>query len=161
LGRVSKYHSNVEKGIRAFGEKYPKRFEKVCDSATPIHINHPTKKMYPILYYPDVIIVTKVGKRHIFEVLESELRDANLIIADILQSCLSPNTSEVIFIVKKEKDQDKVMDLAQTITDNLISKGISKKELPRVNVFYILRSEAKSSETVTEILADLLFVRKK
>lgn len=112
--------------------------------------------MYPILYRPDVIFVTKVGKRHIFEVLDSELTDANLIIANILQACLSLNTSMVIFIVKKEKDQDKVMNLAQTITDNLISKGISKRDLPRVNVFYILTSEAKSSETVTEILADLL-----
>jgi transposase len=159
LGRVSKYHSNVEKGIRAFGEKYPKRFEKVCDSATPIHINHPKKKMYPILYYPDVIFVTKIGKRYIFEVLDSELKDTNLMISDIVQSCLSPNTSKVIFIVKKEKDQDQVVNLGQTITDNLISKGISKRELPRINVFYILRSEAKSSETVTEILADLLLLR--
>jgi len=155
LGRVSKYHSNVEKGIRAFGEKHSKRF-KVCDSATPIHINHPTKKMYPILYRPDVIFVTKLGKRHIFEVLDSELKDANLIVADILQACLSPNTSEVIFIVKKQKDQDRVLDLAQTIVDNLISKGVSKRELPKGSVFYILPSEAESPEIVTEILVDLL-----
>ena len=153
--KISQYHSNIEKGILAFGKKH-KRFDKVYGSNIPIHINHPTKKMYPILYHPDVHFVTKVGKRHIFEVLDSELRDANLIIADILQACLSPNTSEVIFIVPKEKDQDKVMDLAQTITDNLISRGISKKELPRVNVFYILRSEAKTPESVTEILVDLL-----
>jgi hypothetical protein len=156
LGRVSKYHSNVEKGIRAFGEKHSGRFKRVCDSATPVHINHPTKKMYPILYHPDVVFVTKVGKLHIFEILDSELRDVNLIIADILQACLSPNTSRVIFIVKKEKDQDTVLDLAQTIVDNLISKGISKRELPSVHVFYILTSEAKFSETVMEILADLL-----
>jgi hypothetical protein len=156
LGRVSKYHSNVEKGIRAFGEKRPKRFRKVCDSGTPIHINHPRKKMYQILYYPDVIFVTKVGKRHVFEVLDSELGDTNLMIADIVQSCLSPNTSDVIFIIKKEKDENKVMDLAQTITDNLISKGIPKKDLPRVHVYYILTSEAKSPETVTRILTDLL-----
>ena len=156
MGRVSQYHSNVEKGIRAFGKKYSKRFEKVCDSATPIHINHPTKKTYPILYRPDVILVTKFGKRHIFEVLDSELKDANLIIADIVQSCLSPNASEVIFIVPKEKDEDNVLNLAQTITNNLMSKGISKRELPRVHVYYILTSEAKSSEAVTEILADLL-----
>ena len=156
MGRVSQYHSNVEKGIRAFGKKYSKRFEKVCNSATLIHINHPTKKMYPILYRPDVILVTKFGKRHIFEVLDSELKDANLIISDIVQSCLSPNTSRVIFIVEKKKDQDQVINLSQTIASNLISKGVSKRELPRMNVFYILSSEAKSPETVTEILADLL-----
>lgn len=155
LGKVSQYHSNVENGILAFGKKY-KRFDKVFDSNTPVHINHPTKKMYPILYHPDIQLITKVGKRWIFEVLDSELGDANLIIADILQACLSPNTSQVIFVVKKEKDQDRVLDLAQTITDNLMSKGISEKELPRVSVFYILNREAKTPESVTEILADLL-----
>lgn len=112
--------------------------------------------MYPILYYPDVIFITKFGKRHIFEILDSELEDANLIIANILQACLSPNTSEVVFTVPKQKDEDRVLDLAQTIVDNLISKGISKKELPKVHVFYILTSEAKSSKTVKEILTDLL-----
>jgi hypothetical protein len=156
LGKVSKYHSNVEKGIRAFGEKYPKRFKQVYDSATPIHINHPRKKMYPILYLPDVIFITKIGKRIIFEVLDSELQNINLMISDIIQSSLSPNTSEVIFIVPKQEDEDKVLDLTQTIRDNLISKGANNKELPRIHVYYILAREAKSSETVTEILAELL-----
>lgn len=155
MGKVSQYHSNIEKGIIAFGKKR-KRFSKICGSNVPIHINHPTKKMYPILYHPDIQFVTKVGKRHIFEVLDSEIRDSNLMIADIVQACLSPNTSDVIFIVPKEKDQDKVSDLYQTITDNLIIKGISKKDLPKFNVFYILRSEAKTPESVTEILVDLL-----
>jgi len=155
LGKVSQYHSNIEKGIIAFGKKR-KRFSKIFGSNIPIHINHPTKKMYPIIYRPDIQFVTKVGKRHIFEILDSELRDSNLIIADIVLACLSPNTSDVIFIVPKEKDQDKVSDLYQTITDNLIIKGISKKDLPKFNVFYILRSEAKTPESVTEILVDLL-----
>ena len=75
---------------------------------------------------------------------------------DVSRARLSPNTSDVIFIIKKQKDEGKVMDLGQTITDNLISKGIPKKELPRVHVYFILASEAKSLETVTEILTDLL-----
>jgi hypothetical protein len=147
----------VERGILAFGKEHAKRFDKVCDSTTPIHINHPKKKMLPILYHPDAHFITRLGKRHIFEILDSELSNENLIIADILLACLSPNTSHLVFIVPREEDQDKVMDLAITITDNLLSKGVSQKELPKFRaVYYILRTEAKTPESVTEILSDLL-----
>jgi len=154
---VSKYHRDVEKGILAFGRKYAKRFEKVCDNTVPIHINHPKKRMRPILYHPDAHLVTRLGKRYVFEILDSELGNENLIIADILLSCLSPNTSHIVFIVPKKEDEAKVMDLAVTITDNLLNKGINNKEMPKYRaVFYILSSEAETPETVTGILADLL-----
>jgi len=149
---ASQYHINVEKGILAFGKKY-KRFSKICGSNVPIPINHPTKRMRPIHYHPDVHFITKVGKRYIFEVLDSELRDENLMISDILLACLSPNTSKVIFIVPKPEDQVKVWDLIQPITDNLVSKGFHNKELPRLMAtLYILRSEANTPESVTEVL---------
>ena len=151
----SAYHANVEKGILAFGKKY-KKFEKIYRSNVPIHINHPTKPTRPILYRPDVHFLTKLGKRYIFEILDSELKNENLIIADILLACLCPNASYVIFIVPTQEDQDKVMDLAFTVTDNLLSKGIPKKELPKGAVYYILRREAKTPETVKGILVSLI-----
>lgn len=146
------YHKNVEQGLLTFGKKY-KRFVKFLGTNDPIHINHPTKRMFPILYRPDVHFVTRVGKRYIFEILDSELKDDNLIISNILQACLSPNTSNVVFIVPREIDQDRVMDLALTVVDNLVIKGFHKNELPRViAAFYILRKEAKTPEDVTEVL---------
>jgi hypothetical protein len=146
------YHRNVEQGILAFGKKY-KRFDKIHGSNVPIHINHPTKRTRPILYRPDAHFVTKFGRRFIFEIIDSELKDENLIIADILLACLSPNTSKVIFIVPREEDQDKVMDLILTIVGNLAIKGIPKKELPKVvATLYILENEASSPEMVTEVL---------
>lgn len=148
---VSQYHHNIEEGILAFGKRYEK-FEKICGNNVPIHINHPTKRIVPILYYPDAHFVTKVGKLYIFEVLDSELRNENLIVADILLSCLCPNVSNVVFIVPKIEDQDKVVDLFVTITDNLVGKGFHNKELPKIYAFYILRKEAKSPESVTEVL---------
>lgn len=128
------------------------KFEKVCGNNRPIHINHPMKKIVPILYRPDAHFVTKVGKLYIFEVMDSELNDENLITADILLSCLCPNVSNVVFIVPRIEDQDKVMDLVVTIMDNLVDRGWHNKELPNIYAFYILRREAKSPESVTEVL---------
>ena len=61
--------------------------------------------------------------------MDSELKKENLIIADILLSCLCPNVSNVVFIVPRIEDQDKVMDLVVTITDNLVGRGFHNKEL--------------------------------
>jgi len=147
----SEYHTNVEKGILTFGKRYEK-FERICGSNIPIHINHPMKRIVPILYHPDVHFVTKLGKRYIFEVLDSEMNDENLIIADILLACLCPNVSNVYFFVPKIKDQDKVMNLVVTIMDNLVGKGIHSKDLPNVYAFYILKEEAKTPESVVDVL---------
>lgn len=150
----SLYHKNVEQGVLAFGKKY-KRFEKICGSSVPLHINHPTKRLRPILYRPDIHFVTKMGKRYIFEILDSELRDENLVISDILLACLCPNTAKVIFIVPRVEDQHKVIDLSLTIIDNLVAKGTHNNELPRiVTALYISKSEAKTPEGVTEILVN-------
>jgi hypothetical protein len=144
------YHTNVEQGILAFGRRYDK-FEKICGSNVPIHINHPIKRIVPILYHPDAHFVTKLGKLYVFEVLDSELNDENLIIADIMLACLCPNVSKVYFFVPKMKDQDKVMNLIVTVIDNLVSMGFNKKD-PDFYAFYILKKEAKSPESVMEVL---------
>jgi hypothetical protein len=149
---VSKYHHNVEKGILAFGDRY-KKFEKICGSNVPIHINHPIKRIVPILYHPDAHFVTKIGKLYIFEILDSELQDENLIIADIILSMLCPNVSNVVFIVPRDEDQEKVWNLIVTIVDNLVGKGFHNKELPNnILTYYITKNEAKSPEIVAEIL---------
>lgn len=151
---VSVYHRTVEQGILVFGRKY-KRFQRVNDDTIPIPINHPTKRMRPIHYLPDAHFVTKFGKLFIFEILDSQLHDQNLIIADILLSCLSPNTSKVIFIVKKPKDLETVNDLILPILANLASKGISRKELPKVvATLYIRQSEATTPQSVAEVLVN-------
>jgi hypothetical protein len=155
LGGVSKYHNNVEEGIKAFGAKR-KRFVKVLSDNMPIAINHPKRRMLPILYKPDVRFITKTGKQYIFEILDSEIKDFNLIIADIIQACLSPNTSDVIFIVPEEDDEDTVLNLAQTITDNLMCRGVPKRDIPTFHAYFILTNEAEDAETVAKILDELL-----
>ena len=118
----------------------------------PIHIFHPYKR-HNILYYPDAQFITNGGRSYIFEILDSELKDQNLIVADVIQACLSPNTSKVFFIVPRGEDQDKVRDIAVTIVAKLEELGVSMREIPRkVGVFYITRNEARTPESVVRIL---------
>jgi len=148
---VRTYHKNVQEGIVRFGRSY-KRFSKIHSGNVPIHIFHPYKR-FVVLYHPDAQFITKHGKRYIFEILDSELKDQNLIIADVIQACLAPNTSKVFFIVPSEEDQDKVNDITMTIIARLRELGVSTKEIPRtVGVFYILRNEARTSESVLRVL---------
>lgn len=151
VGLVSTYHKNVQAGIVRFGKSY-RRFAKIHSGNVPIHIFHPYQRSV-VLYYPDAQFVTKHGRRYVFEILDSELKDQNLIIADVIQACLAPNTSKVFFIVPREEDQDKVKGIAVTIVARLQELGVAMKEIPRtVAVFYILRSEARTSESAMNVL---------
>jgi len=151
----SDYHSNVEKGIIEFGKKYKIYKNIYVGSNRPIPINHPTQKKVPIQYRPDVYFVTKWGGLIIFEILDSEMKDENLLIADILLACLSQNVKKIFFITPTMEDSEKVQDLALTIISNLESKGASKKELPKVfaNLF-ILKDEAQTPDSVKKMLIE-------
>lgn len=151
----SDYHNNVEQGIIEFGKNY-KTFKRICTGGSnPIPINHPTQKKVPILYRPDVYFVTKSGGLFIFEILDSEMKDENLIIADILLASLAQNAKKIFLITPTIKDDEKVQDLALTIIDNLTLKGASKKELPRVMAnLYILREEAQTPNDVKKMLIE-------
>jgi hypothetical protein len=149
INLVSKYHKNVQKGIILFGKQCSK-FRKI--SGKPIPIIHPTKRKMPILYRPDVHFITRFNKIYVFEILDSELKDENLIISDIIQAFLTLNISKVFFIVPTEADQDKVLNLTIVIAARLGELGIPKKNFPIVTVFYILKNEAKTPETVETLI---------
>ncbi len=148
------YHQKVQEGILLYG-RAEEKLKKVCGDRIPIHIHHLTTRKQ-ILYYPDAHFVTKLGKLHIFEVLDSELKDQNLIIADIIQAYLSPNVLRIVFIVPTEKAQDVVSNLALTLCDKLVDMGIPKRELKEVRTLYMLRKEASSAEKVKEFLEENL-----
>jgi hypothetical protein len=150
---VNRYHRVVQDGIVLHGQH--RRYPKVFRDNRPIHINHPTTKRQ-ILYRPDAIFETKFGKKILFEVLDDQLHDDNLIIADIIQAYVSENVSRIVFVVPTEADQDKVRDLALTIYSRLVDMGISKRTLRSIGVMYILRSEASTKERVAELVSEML-----
>lgn len=150
---MNRYHRVVQDGIVLHGQRG--RFREVLRDNRPIHINHPTTKRQ-ILYRPDAIFVTKLGKKFVFEVLDDQLHDDNLIIANIIQSYISENVARILFVVPTESDQDKVRDLALTIYSRLVDMGISKRSLKSIGVMYILRSEAKTKERVAALVSKML-----
>ena len=96
-------------------------------------------------YLPELHCETKTGKLVVFEVLDDQLRDANLIIADIILSFLAPNVQKVIFIAPLKEDDDLVWRLGRVIGGRLLDKGIKKNELPEVLTYKISRTEARGS----------------
>lgn len=154
---VSKYHKNVQKGLIGFGQE-SRKYKKICmGNKLPIHIHHPTKKR-TILYRPDVYFKTKHGKKYIFEILDSELKDRNLVTADIIYSILSPNVSKIFFIIptSDEKEISSLFELIEVIFGTLSELGINLEEIPRFAAVYdILKSEARNPEEVKKMLKKL------
>jgi len=117
----------------------------------PIHIN--SKWMPQILYLPDGHYKTSHGKVRIYEVLDYEMKDPNLIIADIIQAYLTQNVSLIQFIVPTPRDQDIVKELAVTIYDRLVQMGVSRRSLRQVRTMFISKDEANTRVSVAEKLA--------
>jgi len=143
------YHRIVQNGIMAYGTK--RGFREVHGDDLPIHIHH-TTGMQQILYRPDAHFITRHGKVYLFEVLDGELKDKNLVIADIIQAYLTPNVAKIFFIVPTPRDQEGIKNLSVTIYDRLVCMGIPKRDLREVRVFYVQRREAKSASKVAELL---------
>lgn len=153
---MKRYHRNVEDGILEFGRR--RRFPHVNGDNVPLHINHPfTRKQ--ILYRPDAHFITRHGKLVIFEVLDDEIGDDNLVIADIIQAFLTPNVLQIFFIVPVPNDQDHVKELAVTIYATLVNMGVPERNLKDVRTLYIARSEARSARRVANLLARLVPAR--
>jgi hypothetical protein len=97
-------------------------------------------------YLPELHCETKNGKLIIFEVLDDQLGDLNLVVADIILSFLAPNVQKVIFVAPLKEDDDLVWRLGRVIGGRLLEKGLKKNELPEVFTYKISRTEARGSK---------------
>ena len=93
--------------------------------------------MPTLIYLPEVCAVTKQGKKYIFEVLDSQGKNNNLIIADIIQSYLVENVSWVFFIAKNRDEEETTIRLSKIIGKCLERGGYKKNSLPDVSVYRI------------------------
>lgn len=134
------YHKTIKKAISRLG--------KDCDNYKvreegKIAITHPNKeKMF--FYRPEIYFETTHGKIYIFEILDDEMKDPNLVIADIIQSYISPNVSKIFFIVKNKEEEDKVYKWASVIGARLEISGMDK--IPEVTVYTISKTDTKSNK---------------
>ncbi len=142
----------MQDGILLYEESLGNRGSK--GEINPVHINARSRRQ--ILYLPDGHFKTKHGKRRIYEILDDQLKDANLIIADITQAYLTENVSLIQFIVPTPDDIEEVKELAVTIFDRLVQMGISQKDLgggDGVRIMDISKDVATSKEAVAERLS--------
>lgn len=141
----------MQEGILLYEERMGNKGSK--GEEDPIHINAKSRRQ--ILYYPDGHFISKHGKRRIYEILDDQLNNDNLTIADIIQAYLTENVSLIQFIVPTSKDKEQVKELAVTIYDRLVQMGIDQKVLgggDGVRIMDISKEIATSKEAVADYL---------
>jgi hypothetical protein len=157
----TKYHRNVTKAVIEFARE-ENRFRDVENgNRTPLRIPHPYQKRSSIFYRPDVYFHTKNNRIYIFEILDSELKQLNLIIADAIQSFLTPYASKVFFILptKDKEIIDNVFDSVAVIWNTLDYLIDKKYKLPDEVFFYTVTR--KDAITIKKIKKKLRFFCKK
>ena len=102
--------------------------------------------MMPLMYQPEVCIVTKHGKKYIFEVFDSQENENNLIIADIIQAYLVENVAKVFFIVKTEEVAKRTKRFAMIIAGRMEDNGYYGKELAEPILYVVSEIESKSKK---------------
>ena len=143
-----RYHNIVKRALIEVGNELVKegsRFRKVIDGdKVPIRILHPTKrKPVAITYKPDVYYQTKVERKFIFEVIDTE--SENEIITDITLAFLSPRSHVIIFIAPTEEKIKRIFDLMDVIYFKLTEDlGAEDKQLPYREVWKVPRGTPES-----------------
>lgn len=151
---VSEYHRTVEKGIMLLGKcsKNAGKVRKLLKgNENPLSLVDPKNKLV-LNYKPDVYFILRNNKKLIFEILDSEEKKQDKIIADIIRSFLIENVEALIFIYPgSENDENTILEALKTIYKSLVDKGIQPKELPnprKTGPYSIKRTEAPTPEAV-------------
>ncbi len=150
----------MQEGILLHEERLGNKGSK--GEINPVHINARSRRQ--IIYLPDGHFNTKHGKRRIYEILDDQLKDDNLIIADIIQAYLTENVSLIQFIVPTPDDVEQVKELVVTIYDRLVQMGIDQKDLgggDGVRIMDISRDIATSKEAVADRLSSFRTPKKR
>ena len=136
---VTKYHRNIQKAVLEFGKKQTLVRKSLEGNSKPLPIVEPESK-YVVNYQPDVYFILKNRKKVIFEILESEIHKQDIIIADVIRSCLVENVSLIVFIhpSTKEKDSERALEALYTVTKGIATKGIPAEELPKKGYVYLV-----------------------
>lgn len=130
---VTKYHSTVRDGILLYGKALldKKKIRKVfTGEERPLSLVDSNTK-YVMNYKPDVYFICRNNKKIIFEVLDSEDKKQDIIVADVITSFLLENIEALYFIYSgTEEDENRIFEALVTISKGLVYKGIEPKELP-------------------------------
>lgn len=142
------YHAHIKEEIKKIAENSDKYKKIGIEKKIPLP--HPNQELV-FHYKPEATLTTKLGKKCIFEVLDDQIKDPNLIIADIIQSYLTENVAKVVFISKNEEGSKLTLKLSRVIGAILQENGFFKKKIPHVFVYTISYQEVQTGK-LQEIL---------
>lgn len=126
----NKYSENIKKAILSFANSCKDKYNlSVAEGKIWLKAPHTATSFYQFPYKPEVRLTRDGGYHTIFEVLDSQLKDPNLIIADIIQALLVDSAESIIFITPTDEGYEKVRELSKTITGLLISRLVDTVEL--------------------------------
>jgi len=151
---VSKYHDIIQKRIVHFGENH-RKVKRVKTSGHPLHINHPTKNL-SLIYNPDVHFQLKNRKIIVFEIADRQSNEKT--IADIIRSFLTPNVSQVYFVVPTEEKRKEITIMYDVILSKLADDfGTKKSKLPLdANVIVISKEDVLDIDKLDALLKEYI-----
>ncbi|MBR9676790.1 hypothetical protein GOV04_01500 [Candidatus Woesearchaeota archaeon] len=130
---VTEYHKRIEDELLKYGQELVlnKKIRKVYQgNKSPLSIVDPKTKMI-VNYQPDIYFILKNNKKLIIEILDSEEKKQDIIIADIIRSILVENVNTIAFIFPGDiKDEQTIIAALKTIYKGLTHLGIKLKDLP-------------------------------
>jgi len=151
---ASPYHKLMQKSLIKFGNDM-KNVRRVYEgNKKPLSIVDSYTK-YVINYKPDVYFIKRNNTKIIFEILDTELKKQDIIIADVCRSCLVDNVEMICFIYSSDKNEDfyRIQEAMYIIVRGFSDKGVKAEEFPtKLGNYPILKSEAKDIQSVIKIL---------
>jgi hypothetical protein len=155
---VTKYHRDIDAALVEVGKssKFVKKVFRGNENPIPI-ADFSTKKV--VNYKPDVYFLLKNRFKLIFQVLESEIKKQDTLIADVVRACLVENCIGLIFIhpSEDEKDKERILESLYIVIKGLNHKGIPIDELPeKSSSYFVDRYAAENKQLVVKVLKQAL-----
>lgn len=155
---TTEYHKKIEKSLIMLGDEWKnqKRIKKVYrGNKHPLSIVDPRSKLV-INYQPDVYFILRNNKKLIFEVLDSEGKKQDIIIADIIRSFLVENVDALIFIHPGPAPvETTILEALAVVYKGLMDKGVSQSDLPnpkKTGPYLVTRKEAETTQKIKDKL---------
>jgi hypothetical protein len=153
------YHRRIETILITLGNEWQKlrKIKKVYrGNQHPLSIVDPRSKRV-MNYQPDVYYILRNNRKLIFEILDTELKRQDAIVADIICSFLAENVDGLIFVYPgPESYEDTILNPLGTIYRGLVHKGVDKSELPhvrKIGAYLVTRKEASKPLKLKAALA--------
>lgn len=158
---VKSYHTNIQNVLSEICEEHPETFKRYFKGNKKIDINHPTKKNYSIIYFPDFAIQTKADNYIIFQILDSQAKSTALIIPNVVQAYLSEHVKKLFFIMKSNAEADKTKEISETLLAKIEDLSKAPMRNPLTVIYIIIPENSNNGRIKSSILEALDIIAKR